>query len=104
MSGPLVPLNLVALETPTEELVQVAIQQRPDLAARSAEIGQAEYTVKEEIGRPLLPTLWLGFSGGAFGGGSNLVPPLVGNFGGRTDFDVRLYWTFLNIGGRQPRA
>jgi outer membrane protein TolC len=98
MSGPLVPLNLVALDTPPEPLIQVALQQRPELAARSAEIGQAEYYVKEEIGRPLLPTLWLGFSGGAFGGGSNLVPPLVGNFGGRTDFDVRVYWTFLNLG------
>ncbi len=45
-----------------------------------------------------MPTLWLGFSGGAFGGGSNLVPPLVGNFAGRTDFDVRVYWTLLNMG------
>ena len=48
--------------------------------------------------RPLLPTLWLGFSGGGFGGGSNLVPPLLGNFGGRTDFDVRAYWTLQNLG------
>jgi outer membrane protein TolC len=45
-----------------------------------------------------LPTLWLGFSGGVFGGGSNLTPPLVGNFAGRTDFDVRLYWTLFNFG------
>ena len=97
--GPLVPLDLVALDTPSEQLIQVALQQRPDLAARTAEIGQAEICVKEEIGRPLLPTLWLGFSGGAFGGGSNLVPPLLGNFGGRTDFDVRLYWTFLELRG-----
>ncbi len=96
--GPLVPLNLVALETPPEELIQVAIRQRPDLAARTAEIGLTEARVSEEIGRPLLPTLWLGFSGGMFGGGSNLVPPLVGKFAGRTDFDVRLYWTFLNMG------
>jgi outer membrane protein TolC len=96
--GPLVLLDLVALETPPEELIQVALRQRPDLAARTAEIGQADALVKEEIGRPLLPTLWLGFSGGMFGGGSNLVPPLVGNFAGRTDFDVRLYWTFLNMG------
>ena len=96
--GPVGLINLVALETPVEELIQVALQQRPDLAARTAEIGQAEAYVKEEIGRPLLPTLWLGYSGGVFGGGSNLTPPLVGNFGGRNDFDVRLYWTFLNMG------
>ena len=34
----------------------------------------------EERYRPLLPTLWLGFSGGAFGGGSNLVGPQLGDF------------------------
>jgi outer membrane protein TolC len=40
----------------------------------------------------------VGFSGGAFGGGSNLVPPLLGNFGGRTDFDIRAYWSLQNMG------
>ena len=96
--GPLVPLDLIALETPPEQLLQVAIHHRPEMGARAAEIGEAEFRVKEEIGRPLLPTLWLGFSGGGFGGGSNLSPPLVGRFAGRTDFDVRLYWTLMNFG------
>ncbi len=96
--GPLVPLELVDLETPQRELLQVALRQRPDIAARTAAIGEAEAHLKQEVGRPLLPTLWVGFSGGAFGGGSNLVPPLVGNFAGRTDFDVRVYWTLLNLG------
>lgn len=98
IGGPLSPLNLIDLNTPPEELIQVALRQRPDLAARTAEIGQAEYNVKEEIGRPLLPTLWLGYSGGTFGGGSNLTPPLVGNFAGRNDFDVRLWWTLMGGG------
>jgi outer membrane protein TolC len=98
VGGPLVPLDLVALDTSPEQLIQVAIRLRPELAARGAEIGEAEARVKQEIGRPLLPTLWLGFSGGGFGGGSNLNPPLVGRFAGRTDFDVRLYWTLLNFG------
>jgi outer membrane protein TolC len=98
VGGPLVPLDLIALETPQEQLIQVAIQQRPDLAARTAEVGEAEFRKRQEIARPWLPIIWLGFSGGAFGGGSNLVPPLVGNFAGRTDFDVRLYWTLLDLG------
>jgi outer membrane protein TolC len=96
--GPLVAIHLIDLETPPEELIQVALRQRPDLAARTAEVGQAEARVKQEIGRPLLPTLWLGFSGGGFGGGSNLVPPLLGNFAGRTDFDVRVFWTLMGGG------
>ena len=98
IGGPLVPLNLIPIDTPQQELIQVALRQRPDIAARTAAIGEAEAHYKQEIGRPLLPTLWLGFSGGVFGGGSNLTPPLVGNFAGRTDFDVRVYWTLLNLG------
>ncbi len=98
IGGPLVPLYLIELDTPQPDLIQVALRQRPDLLARAAAVGQAEARHKQEIGRPLLPTLWLGFSGGVFGGGSNLVPPLVGNFAGRTDFDVRVYWTLLNLG------
>jgi outer membrane protein TolC len=98
IGGPLVPLNLISVDTPQQELIQLALRQRPDIAARTAAIGEAEAHYKQEIGRPLLPTLWLGFSGGVFGGGSNLTPPLVGNFAGRTDFDVRVYWTLLNLG------
>ncbi len=98
MGGPLVPIDLVDLDTPQPELIRVAMAERPDIAARTAAIREAEAHRTQEISRPLLPTLWLGFSGGVFGGGSNLAPPTVGNFGGRTDFDVRLYWTFLNLG------
>jgi outer membrane protein TolC len=98
VGGPLVPLFLIDLDAPRQDLIKLALERRPDLAARNADVGQAEAYVKEEVSRPLLPTLWLGFSGGGFGGGSNLVPPLVGNFGSRSDFDVRVYWTLLNFG------
>jgi outer membrane protein TolC len=98
IGGPLVPLTLVPIETPQQELLQVALNQRPDIAARTAAIGEAEAHLKQEVGRPLLPTLWLGYSGGAFGGGSNLTPPLVGNFASRSDFDVDVYWTLMNLG------
>jgi outer membrane protein TolC len=98
IGGPLVPLYLIDLDTPQPDLMQVALRERPDIRARLAAVDQAKVRLKQEIGRPLLPSLWLGFSGGVFGGGSNLVPPLVGNFAGRTDFDVRLYWTLLNLG------
>jgi outer membrane protein TolC len=98
MGGPLVPLQLISLETPQPQLIDVALKTRPELAARNAAIDEAEFRKKEEIGRPLLPTLWLGYSGGGFGGGSNLSPPLVGRFAGRNDFDANVYWTLLNFG------
>jgi outer membrane protein TolC len=98
IGGPLVPLNLIPVDGSQQDLIQVALRTRPDIAARSAAVGEAEYRRKEEIGRPLLPTTWIGFSGGVFGGGSNLNPPNIGNFAGRSDFDVRIFWTLLNFG------
>jgi outer membrane protein TolC len=96
--SPLEPLALIDAAAPAEDLVRTALTRRPEVGARSAAIGLAETKLTEERVRPFLPTLWLGFSGGGFGGGSNLVPPLLGNFGGRTDFDVRAFWTLQNLG------
>ena len=47
---------------------------------------------------PFSPTILIGFSAGGFGGGSNLVRPVFGGFGGRTDFDTYAYWTIQNLG------
>jgi outer membrane protein TolC len=96
--GPLVPINLIALDTEPRDLIDYALRLRPDLASRSAEVARAEVQYHEELARPWIPTVLVGFSGGAFGGGSNVVPPLLGHFGGRTDFDVRLFWTLMNLG------
>ncbi len=98
LGGPLEPVELINPEVSPDDLIRSAVARRPDLASREALVAQAEYRVKQEQYRPLLPTVWLGFSGGAFGGGSNLVPDRLGSFAGRTDFDVRAYWTVLNLG------
>ncbi len=97
-SGPLVPIRLIDPSFDAAQLTSIALQRRPELAARTAEIAEAQIQLKEEIARPLLPFVWVGFSGGVFGGGSNLSQPLLGRFNGRTDFDVRLIWTLLNFG------
>ncbi len=98
LAGPLEPIELIDPETPAEELIRSALNRRPDLAAREALVMQAEYRVHQEKARPLLPTIWVSFSAGAYGGGSNLTATPLGSFAGRTDFDVRAYWTLLNFG------
>jgi outer membrane protein TolC len=98
LAGPLEPLELINPEIPPDELIRSAVARRPDLAAREALVAQAEYRIRQEQARPLLPTVWLGFSGGAFGGGSNLTTTPLGSFASRTDFDIRVYWTLLNLG------
>jgi outer membrane protein TolC len=84
------------------DLVRMAQAARPELAARAADIAAADYRVRQENTRPLFPVLSVGFSGGAFGGGSNRqdlgVPAFWQTFGGRTDFDVMAVWSLQNMG------
>ena len=98
VAGILEPIELIDPEISAADLIRDAVTRRPDLAAREALVASAGYQVRKEKARPLLPTVWLGFSGAGFGGGSNLVPGTLSAFSGRTDFDVRAYWTLLNLG------
>ncbi len=98
VGDPLLLYPLIDLETPVEDLIARAVELRPEVNARSAGMAEAETRARQEVARPLLPTIFLGFSGAAFGGGSNREPPLVGTFRGRTDFDVAAYWSLMNFG------
>ena len=91
-------MTIVAPQTPLPALIATAVRSRPEVGARATALAAARTRVREEQCRPLLPTVFLGFSGGAFGGGSNLTGPELAHFGGRTDFDVMAYWTLLNFG------
>jgi len=98
--GELEMVQLVDPEFSVEALVEMAQTARPELAARMAEIAAADYRVRQECTRPLLPVISLGFSGGAFGGGGNFNPgqQFFQTFGGRTDFDVMAVWSVQNLG------
>ena len=83
---------------PLAELIPLAEQQRPELSARSADIAFGQTRVRQERLRPWLPTLSVGYSGGAFGGGSPSQDlGFLGLFG-REDFDAYAVWTFRNMG------
>jgi outer membrane protein TolC len=127
VEGYVVPAPLVPDSVPLAELLAIALLQRPELAARRAEIQAAIYELSLAKVLPFSPNVILGFSAGGFGGGSNLVSspsgfvsgtgqritaPRFGDIGGRTDTDVVVYWTFRNLGvgnlaevrGAQSRA
>jgi outer membrane protein TolC len=101
-AGPIELLDLVDESSPVENLVGQALHLRPEVTSRSAEIGAAEYRLQNERMRPWLPLISVGFSGGAFGGGSNRQDLGVSSFysttAGRTDFDVWAIWTVQNLG------
>ena len=96
--GPLAIVTVIDPDEQLDQLVATALQFRPEVAARSNEIGAAEVRYRQEQMRPMLPTIAVGFSAGTFGGGSQLVVPTFGSFSGRSDFDVVAFWTLQNLG------
>jgi outer membrane protein TolC len=93
-----VPHPIVPDPTHVSELIALGLLQRPELKAQQAAIRQALLGLEGARVLPFSPTILVGFSSGGFGGGSNLVSPVFGGFGGRSDFDVYAYWTLQNLG------
>ena len=111
LDGWIVPAPVVPDAVPLPELLAIALLQRPELAARRAEIQEALLGLTNAKLLPFSPNVIMGFSSGSFGGGSNLLANGIrqadgttltgsqfGQFGGRTDFDVVAYWTLQNLG------
>lgn len=108
VDGWIVPTEIVPNTLPLQELIFIATQQRPELAARRNDILAAVQQLRKQIFMPLSPTVLAGYSAGTFGGGSNLVAypggfqgfkgPYFGSFGPRQDVDVILFWTAQNMG------
>jgi len=98
VGGPIPILELVDPRISLDELIANALGQRPELAARAAQVAESQTRVRQERLRPWLPTISVAFSGGGFGGGSNFSNPTFGNFRGRTDFDAMAFWTVQNLG------
>jgi len=97
-----IPQPTVPTQMPLSELLAVAALNRPELLARRAAIRAAMLELDGARVLPFSPTVFMGFSGGAFGGGSNIAAseglPRFGDIAGRTDLDVAMYWTLRNLG------
>ncbi|HEY5315942.1 MAG TPA: TolC family protein [Pirellulales bacterium] len=92
-------VDLVDLNQPLANFLQVGLRRRPELAAASASIVRSQIRVREEQMRPLLPLLTLGYSSGGFGGTGNAIPnPPFTGIVPRTDFDAMAVWTLQNAG------
>nr|WP_303652946.1 TolC family protein [Paludisphaera mucosa] len=93
-----VPHPIVPDPTPVAELIALGLLQRPELKDRQAAIRESLVMLEGARALPFSPTVLIGYSAGGFGGGSNLVRPVFGGFGGRSDYDVVAYWTLRNLG------
>ena len=92
-----VPHPLVPDPIPVGELIVLGLLRGPSWRP-SASVIQGLLLLDEAKALPFSPTIYLGYSAGGFGGGSNLVRPIFGGFGGRSDFDAMTYWTIQNLG------
>lgn len=105
---PLEPANLVVPvvdgSAPLDDLIQIALLNRPELAANQALVQATLQRLKQEKLRPLIPSVLLrststnpsnslGF--GVFGGGSN---NRLADFSTRFDYDVQILWEMQNLG------
>ncbi len=90
-------LELVNADVPLCDLVQIALANRPELAARGADVAYAQIRVRQERVRPWLPILSAGFSFGGFGGNGTQAVPSAWTGDARMDFDVAAVWTLQNL-------
>lgn len=96
-------VELVAPDSPVDDLIPVALTHRPELESQQALVQATLARLKHEKVRPLYPSVVLrgtasqtpGLSSGYFGGGIN---DFVGTFGGRNSMDLQLVWQLDNLG------
>jgi outer membrane protein TolC len=97
-------VTLVPLDKPVDDMIAVALTNRPELAAQQAVVQATLVRLRQERLRPLIPSVLLRgastnpagtLGGGYFGGGRN---DSLNNFGARGDFDVQVLWELQNLG------
>jgi outer membrane protein TolC len=91
----IVPVVLVPFHNTLEQLVQIGLQNRPELASYQATLAAANVRVRQAQVGPFLPRLQLDYLGGVFGGGVNND---MSNFDGRGDLTAQAYWELRNLG------
>jgi outer membrane protein TolC len=106
-----VPVSIVPEPVPLNELVYIALRQRPELAAYQQIIQQAFLELQAARALPFSPNVIIGYSTGTFGGGGSFHDPgyfqpagfvqpqaRFGTFGPRQDIDVVAFWAAQNMG------
>lgn len=90
-----VPIDLVSLEQNKSGLVASGLSNRPELKEAQALVAVACERFKHQKYSPFVPSVLLGYSTGAFGGG---LGSNTANVGGRYDFDAIVTWEVRNLG------
>ena len=89
------PIDLVAPDMDSSELISVGLSNRPELAESQCLVAEAVERWRRERVAPLVPSVVLGMSYGGNGGG---LGSDIRHFGDRMDFDAVAYWEVRNLG------
>ncbi len=89
------PIELVSHEAIAAQLVADGLAHRPELSESQHLVAEAVQRLDRERYAPLLPSLLLDVSQGAYGGGPGAT---VADVRGRFDFDATAYWQLRNFG------
>jgi outer membrane protein TolC len=95
------PLELQPSGMPLAELIATGLSNRPELAENRFLVAAAVERLRRERAAPLVPSLLLGASYGANGGG---VGSQMTNFGDRVDLDAVAWWEIRNFGFGEQAA
>jgi outer membrane protein TolC len=111
LEPPHLRVDLIDPLQPVEDLLTVALTNRPELATQQALVQATLMQLRQERWRPLIPGVLLRgnatnpaglLSGGLFGGGVN---DDLARFSARNSIDVQLLWEWQNLGfGNRARV
>ncbi len=97
-------VTLLSLDQALDDLIPLALSNRPELTANRAFVQASSERLRQERYRPLVPSVMVRggstpvpgtLAGGAFGGGRN---GHLGDFDARFDLDVQVVWELQNLG------
>ena len=89
------PLVLISQDKTLENLMELAVMNRPELNASRFMAGAANERLRLAKSQPLIPKLQMDYLGGVFGGGKN---GFIGDTGGREDILLQANWELRNFG------
>lgn len=89
------PIELLSIETDEPSLISIGLARRPELKESQALVAAACEAYRREKYAPFVPSMLLGFSTGAFGGGLGSNTDKVAD---RYDLDAVMTWQVRNFG------
>lgn len=104
LEPPHLQITIVEPHRCVDELISLALTNRPELEAQQALVQATLQRLRQEKLRPLIPSVLLRgtstnpagtLAGGIFGGGFNNQ---LSKFSARSDFDIQILWEFQNLG------